>query len=185
MSKVKRVTFFGSSEVKAEEKDYQDAYQVAKLLASKGFIVVNGGGPGIMRAASEGAKAAGGKTIGVSFDPTGMTNFEGRDPKNILDEEIEVSSYTGRTAKLLELGDAHVFFRGGTGTISEFGMAWALARLYFASRKPLILFGSGWHEIMEAFGRNMCLRPEELRAYRIVDSPEEAVEEIIDLIGKP
>ena len=32
-------------------------------------------------------------------------------------------------------------FNGGTGTISEFGMAWGLARLYFGNHKPMVLFG--------------------------------------------
>jgi hypothetical protein len=64
-------------------------------------------------------------------------------------------------------------------------MAWGLARLYFGHHKPLILFGSWWHEILEAFGKNMLLRGEELRVYRIVSTPQKAVKEVIKLIGKP
>jgi len=184
-SEEKRVAIFGYSEAKLEDKLYQDTFQTARLLAEKGFVVVNGAGPGVMRAASEGAKIANGKTIGVSFKPKGMTNFEGRDPKNPIDEEITVSNYVERTLKLLELGDAYVVFNGGTGTISEFAMAWGLARLYFGSHKPLVLFGSWWHEILEAFGKNMLLRGEELHVYRIVDTPKEAVEKIVELIGTP
>ena len=177
-----QITIFGSSEAKREEKDYQDAYQTAKLLAEEGFVIVNGGGPGIMRAASEGAKAAGGKTIGVSFNPRGMSRFEGRDPNNPLDKEIIVPNYIKRTVKLFELGDAYIIFNGGTGTISEFGMAWGLARLYFGHHRPLILFGDWWHEIMKVFAQNMRLRPEELQVYRIVTTPAEAVEEVKKLI---
>ena len=181
----KRVTIFGFSEAKPEEKLYQDAFQSAKLLAEEGFVIVNGAGPGVMRAASEGAKIAGGKTIGVTFEPRGMTNFEGRDPKNPLDEEIVLPNYVERTLKLLELGDVYLIFNGGTGTISEFGMAWGLARLYFGHHKPLVLFGSWWHAIIEAFGRHMLLRGEELRVYRIVTTPREAVKEIVELVGSP
>lgn len=181
----KQVTIFGYSEAKPDDLLYQDVFKTARLLAEAGFVVVNGAGPGVMRAASEGAKTGGGRVIGVSFKPRGMIRFEGRDPKNPVDEEIIVSDYVERTLKLLELGDVYIVFQGGTGTISEFGMAWGLARLYFGQHKPLILFGSWWHEILEAFGRNMCLRPEELQVYRIVNTPQEALRETIELIGKP
>jgi len=185
MKKEKRITFFGSSEIKPEEKDYKNAYQSARLLAKEGFVIVNGAGPGIMKASSEGAKSVGGKTIGVAFDPKGMTKFEGRDQTNPVDEEIIAPSYWERTLKLWQLGDVYVFFNGGTGTISEFGMAWGLARLFFSQHKSLILFGNWWYDITESFGRNMRLRPEELQVYRIVNTPDGVLKEVIDLIGRP
>lgn len=185
MKKEKRVTLYGFSQAGPESSDYKNAYQTGYLLAKEGFVVVNGGGPGVMKASSLGAKKGGGKVIGVTFDAQGMTNFEGRDPTNPLNEEIKEPDYWQRTLKLWQLGDAYVFFNGGTGTISEFGMAWGLARLFFGEHKPLILFGSFWHEITEAFGRSMYLRQEELQVYKIVDAPEEAVEKVIELIGRP
>ncbi|PIU34486.1 hypothetical protein COT03_02230 [Candidatus Shapirobacteria bacterium CG07_land_8_20_14_0_80_39_18] len=175
---VKNVTFFGCSQIKPGDFDYDAAYQAAKLLAQNGYLVINGGGPGVMKASSEGAKAGGGRVIGVSFNPKDMTHFEGRDPSNPVDQEILVDNYVLRTLKLLEMGDAYVVFNGGTGTISEFGMAWGLARLYFGHHKPLILYGSFWHEIMETFGKNMLIRPEEIRVYRIVTTPQQVLEEI-------
>lgn len=179
MDNLKKITFFGFSEAKPESEEYKNAYQTAKFLAEKGFTVINGAGPGIMKASSEGAKAGGGKVIGVSFNALGMTNFEGRDPTNPVDEEVKMPDYWQRTLKLWELGDVYIFFNGGTGTISEFGMAWGLARLFFGRHKPLILFGSWWHDITESFGRNMHLRPEELQVYKIVNTPEEAVEAVL------
>ena len=71
MKKTKRVTFFGFSETKPEDQDYQNAYQAAQLLAKKGFVIVNGGGPGIMKASSEGAKAGGGKLLGLFLNLKG------------------------------------------------------------------------------------------------------------------
>ncbi|MFH1561516.1 MAG: LOG family protein [Patescibacteria group bacterium] len=177
----KKVTIFGFSEAKLEDQEYQLALESAKLLAQNGFTIVNGGGPGIMRASTEGAKLAGGKTIGVTFDPKGMTFFEGQDSGNSTDEKIVTPDYFSRTMKLLELGDVYLFFNGGTGTVSEFGMAWGLARLFFGHHKPLILFGSWWHEVMEAFGENMHLRQQELLVYHIVDSPEEVMQKVLDL----
>lgn len=175
---IKRITIFGFSETKPEDPLYKEVFEVAKLLAKAGFTIVNGGGPGLMKAATEGAKAGGGKTIGICFKPEGTVHFEGRDPTNRVDKEIKTSNYVERTLKLLEYGDCYVIFKGGTGTISEFGMAWGLARLFFGRHKPLILYGAFWHEILEAFGKNMFLREEELRVYRIVDSPKEVLEAV-------
>ena len=138
-----------------------------------------------MRAVSEGAKAGGGTVIGVTFYPKDITNFEGRDPNNPLDEEIVTRNYLERTLKLLELGDVYVVFAGGTGTISEFGMAWGLAKLYYGHHKPLILYGKFWQAIIDAFINNMRIRPEDLKVYKIVTSPEEAhaaIKEFAELI---
>ena len=128
-----------------------------------------------MRAVSEGAKAAKGTAIGVTFYPKDITNFEGRDPQNPFDVEIKTKNYLERTLKLLELGDAYVVLKGGTGTISEFGMSWGLARLYFGHHKPLILYGEFWNNIIDAFVKNMRIRPEELKVYKVVNTPEEAL----------
>ncbi len=179
MSKIKQISYFGFADAKEGDPLYKEAYEVAKYLTQKGLVAINGGGPGVMRAVSEGAKAAQGHAIGVTFYPKDITNFEGRDPNNPLDEEIKTGNYLERTLKLLELGDAYVIFRGGTGTISEFGMAWGLARLYFGHHKPLILYGEFWSRIIQAFGLNMRIRPEELEVYRIVNSPEEAYKAIL------
>ncbi|KKR38990.1 hypothetical protein A2210_00795 [Candidatus Woesebacteria bacterium RIFOXYA1_FULL_40_18] len=179
MIKIKQISYFGFADAKEGDPLYKEAYEVAKYLSEKGLVAINGGGPGTMRAVSEGAKAAGGRAIGVTFYPKDITNFEGRDPQNPLDEEIKTGNYLERTLKLLELGDAYVIFRGGTGTISEFGMAWGLARLYFGHHKPLVLYGAFWNKIIQAFGLNMRIRPEELEVYRIVNSPEEAYKAIL------
>jgi len=72
----------------------------------------------------------------------------------------------------------YVVFNGGTGTISEFAMAWGLARLYFGHHKPLILYGKFWKKIIKAFQENMHLRKEESKVFKIVDEPEEVLEAI-------
>jgi len=174
-NKIERVAFFGSSATRPEEPLYQSAKKVARLVAQAGYTVVNGGGPGVMQASSEGAKEVGGKTIGVTFYPKDMPNFEGRSPQNLIDSEIKTDNYLERTLKLIEIGQIFIIFNGGTGTLSEFGMSWGLARLYYGHHKPLILYGGFWYPIMEAIAKNFRLREEELRVYRIVDEPERVV----------
>ncbi|SRR5258708_10783877 len=178
MQKIKHISYFGFADAAPNDPLYKEAYECSKFLTSKGYVAINGGGPGTMRAVSEGAKAAGGRVIGVTFYPKDISNFEGRDPQNPIDEEIVTKNYLERTLKLLELGEIYVVFKGGSGTLSEWGMAWGLARLYFGHHKPLILYGEFWNAIIKALIDNMRIRPEELKVYRVVNSPEEAYETI-------
>ena len=181
--RVKAVSLFGFAGAQPDSELYQSAFEVAKVLATHGLEVVNGGGPGIMRAATEGAHAGGGRAAIATFYPKYINHFEGKDPSNKADKEIIEGNYLDRTMKLLELGNAYVIFNGGTGTLSEFGMAWGLAYLYFGHHKPLILYGHFWHAIMEALVSNMLIaqqRPESLKVYRIVTTPEAVVEALAE-----
>lgn len=173
--KFKNITIFGFSDAKSEDKLYQEVKTVAALVAKEGYVIVNGGGPGVMKASTEGAKSAGGKTIGITFTPRDMTFFEGRDPENKVDELIECPDYVTRTLKLLEHGDCYVIFNGGTGTLSELGMSWALARLYYGHSKHFILYGGFWYPIMEEITRLMKIRKQELELYRIAVEPQDVV----------
>src|SRR3989344_5236448 len=119
---IENVAIFGYADTSNREHLFRDVFKVCKRLAESGYTVVDGGGPGVMLAASLGAKEGGGKVIGVTLYPKDMKNFEG-------------------TLTLMRHGQVYVIFNGGTGTISEFGMAWGLARLYFGHHKPLILYG--------------------------------------------
>ena len=176
--KIRQIAYFGFADADPDDPLYKEAYECAKFLTSKGYVAIDGGGPGVMRAVSEGAKAAMGTVIGATFYPKDISNFEGRDKNNPLDIEIKCKNYLERTLKLLELGDVYVIFKGGTGTVSEFGMSWGLARLYFGHHKPLILYGDFWNEIIKSFVNSMRIRPEELKVFNVVSTPEEAFEAI-------
>lgn len=185
---IEQVAIFGSSEAKPESKLFKDTLKVAKILARAGYTVVDGGGPGVMKAASLGAKSGGGKVIGVTlYDKDEDVNFEGRDLNNPIDVEIKTTSYVERTLTLMREGQIYVVFNGATGTISEFGMAWGLARIYFGHHKPIILYGNFWKKIMGVMKDNLVLRPEESKVYKIVNSPEGvllAIKEFEDEINK-
>lgn len=177
---IHHIAIFGSSHTEEGSPLYKQAFEVCKKLAEVGYIVADGGGPGVMRAASLGAKSAGGKVIGVTFSADKGMHYEGKDPFNIMDVEIKTDNFVERTLTLLKEGQVYVVFNGGTGTIAEFGMAWGLAKLYFGHHKPLILYGKFWEKIMETFKENMMMRPEELKVYKIVDSPDEVLRAILD-----
>lgn len=179
-NEIDRVAVFGFADCKEGDALYQDAVDVTKALAEAGYIVVDGGGTGVMRAATKGAHLGGGKVIGVTFYPKDAMNFEGKDERNNVDEEVVTQTYVERTLRLLERGQVYVIFNGGTGTISEFGMAWGLARLYFGHHKPLILFGDFWPDIIESFKKNMMIRPEELKVFKFARSPQEVLQAIME-----
>ena len=112
-SSVEQVAIFGFADAKPGDKVYKDAFKVASALAGAGYTVVDGGGPGVMEAASRGAKTAGGKVVGVTFYPENETlNFEGRDPSNPIDKEIKTTSYVERTLTLMKEGQVYVVFNG-------------------------------------------------------------------------
>lgn len=169
---IQDIAIFGYADTDKKDKLFRNVFKVCKGLAEAGYTVVNGGGPGVMLAATLGAKEGGGKVVGITLYSKDMPNFEGKDPKNLFDVEIKTDSYIERTLALMKEGQVYVIFKGGTGTISEFGMAWGLARLYFGHHKPLILYGKFWKNIIKAFKDNMAMRPEELKVFKIVDCPE-------------
>src|SRR3990167_1321236 len=120
---IQNVAIFGSAHAREGSLVVKDAYEVCKTLATSGYTIINGGGPGVMRAATEGAKEGNGKVIGVTLMIEDLPEFEGKDPKNLFDTEIRTKNYIERTLALLAEGQIYVIFNGGTGTISEFGMA--------------------------------------------------------------
>ena len=159
---IKYVTFFGDSQITEDHPEYKKVYELARRLAQRGYGVVNGGGPGVMKAATAGAESVDGHTIAIYWEPKLAAHFEGKNFTNITDESASYSNYMMRTLGLIE--KAHVFIAclGGTGTVSEFGMVWALAKMYFGKHKPLILFGDFWHPIVDAFKQNMLIDDEEM-----------------------
>ena len=178
---IKNIAFFGDAEIPKEDPVYIDAFEAAKLLAREGYTIVNGGGPGVMAASTRGAEKVGGETISVTFYPEEATGFEGKYVANVTDKEIKTTNYIDRMFKLLEHGDLFIIFKGGTGTISEFGTAWALAKIYYRHHKPFILFGSFWNNIIKCMKENLNLNHDELEVFRIVEKVEDILPTILEL----
>ncbi len=173
---IDQIAIFGSAHTAANGSLAKEVFEVCKELAQVGYTIVDGGGPGVMRAATDGAHAGGGKVIGITFKASEGMNYEGRDIANKFDIEIKANNYLERTLSLLQSGQVYICFNGGSGTISEFGMAWGLAKLYFGHHKPLILYGKFWKNIIKAFVDNMIITTQEKEVYKIVDSPKEMLE---------
>ncbi len=176
--KIKRVAVFGDGEARQSDKHFKDAVEVAKLLAQNGYIVINGGGPGVMKAATLGAKEGGGKVEVVIVNPSEkIGNYEGVDEENLkmADKIIKADTYDSRLSKLVEIADAFVFFKGGTGTISEMGLAWSKAKFDYGHHEPLIFFGKFWGKIISSMMKGLGLEKIEKEVVVIVDKVEEVV----------
>lgn len=98
------------------------AEEVGQLLARGGATVVTGGLGGVMRAASRGAVAAGGATIGI---------LPGTDPAE-ANEYVTIPIATGlgvvRNLVVVTAADAVVAIGGRHGTLSEIGLALRMGR---------------------------------------------------------
>jgi uncharacterized protein (TIGR00725 family) len=189
---IKYIAMFGSADVDERHPLYTEAYKVARYLAYHDKVVVNGGGPGVMDAATKGAQAGGGETLAVTFYPADMPEFEGRFNENNVSKEIKTANYIERMFGLMHYADAFICFQGGTGTLSEWATAWLLAHLYYGNHKPLVLYGEFWYEVMRVIHDHFFLGEKERTVYKIVKNEEELVEalnfferELADRCGLP
>lgn len=177
--KVERVAFLGGASIEPNDKYFIEAVEVAKILAENKYKIINGGGPGIMRAATIGAKKANSDVLAITYHPAYKhKNYEGTDPENKFDDEIMTIDYFDRTKVMLQNSDVHIVFQGGTGTISEFGMSWASSRIHEGHHKPIILYGDFWNHIIKEFQTHMLMRPGEVELVKIVTTPQQVLDYI-------
>lgn len=181
---IKRVAFFGDAEAKETDQHYIDAFNTSKLLAQNGYIIVNGGGPGVMLASTMGAKSVNGKVEIVIIDEhiDMGKNYEGskNTNKKIADTIYRTKTIQKRTEKIVDLADAHVVFKGGTGTLAEFALVWERAKFEYGKHEPLIIFGESWKRATEGLIENLDFDRIEKKVYAFAESPEEVLKIIKD-----
>lgn len=109
------VAVIGGSTCSAEEAAW--AGEVGRLLGERGAILVCGGLGGVMAAAAQGARTAGGLTVGL---------LPGDDPRT-ANPYIDVPLATGmgemRNAVIVRAVQAVIAIGGGWGTLSEIALA--------------------------------------------------------------
>jgi uncharacterized protein (TIGR00725 family) len=178
--KEKIITVFGSSRPESGDADYEEARALGEALAGRGFAVCTGGYGGVMEAISRGAKAAGGKTYGVTAE------FFGRQANQWVDVEVRKKTWEERLFALIALGDGFVACRGGTGTLVELAVVWEMLNKNVTSAKPCLALGDFWQPILDRV-REVEQGPRPASGSRVwgeangtlvsrVDSPEEAAE---------
>ena len=121
----------------ATPQDIELAYQLGKLIAEQGWVVLTGGRrSGVMDAASQGAKAGGGLVVGVlpSNNTTGMSEAV----------DIPIITDMGNGRNNINMLSSHVVIACGMGlgTASEVALA-------LKNGKPVILLNQT--ELTEQF----------------------------------
>lgn len=177
---IKNIAFFGSAEFKSSSQCYQSAFKVAQILAKNNYTIINGGGPGIMDASTQGAESVNGETLAITFSPQEAPGYEGKYLANRVDKEIQTKNYIERMFKLIEHADCFIIFKGGCGTISELGTAWVLAKLYYPHHKPFILYGHFWHKIIKVFREKMLISAKAMKVFKVAETETE----ILDILSE-
>ena len=134
------VCVFGTSDP-ADTTSADQAEQLGRLLAGRGWVVVTGGYTAVMEGANRGAKAAGGFSVGVAC------RLFSRQPNVWLDKVIWTDTLLVRLETLLRLGDGYVACKGGTGTLAEIAMAWEYINKGIIPHRPLVLLGDFWQKL--------------------------------------
>ena len=169
------VTVFGSARFLEEHRYYQLARQMGRALAEAGFMVMTGGGPGIMEAANRGAKEGGGESVGCN-----IVLPREQKPNPYLDRFVEFDHFFVRKVMLVKYSCAFVIMPGGFGTLDEGFEALTLIQCDKIERFPVVAMGTPFWDEMQAFVENSLLGerticPEDLDLLHRTDSVEEAV----------
>lgn len=168
MSKI--IAVFGGSRATTNSPEYAEAYAVGKLLAQREFVVMNGGYAGTMEASARGAREHGGKTIGVLSD-----EFGGLAPNPYLDETRLAGDLFSRIREMQRRADGFIVLKGSMGTLAELALVWNLAKLDTNQRKPIILLGEGWAQVLRVMREQLAVTDEEARLLQCALTPAEAV----------
>ena len=102
---------------KCSKKAYEIAEKVGFLIAQEGWILICGGGRGVMEAASKGARAGGGLAVGI------LPSFEGEEANPYLDVKIPTGLGYARNFLIVRAADCLIAVDGKYGTLSEIAFA--------------------------------------------------------------
>ncbi|HUP84867.1 MAG TPA: TIGR00730 family Rossman fold protein [Acidimicrobiales bacterium] len=179
---VPKVTIFGSARTRPDDPLYTQTRDAAAALAAAGWMVITGGGPGIMAAGLEGAgrEMSFGINIRLPFEQ-GANEFIRSDPKL-----VEMKYFFTRKLMLMKESDGFIVMPGGFGTLDETFELLTLIQTGKAEPSPIVLLevagGTYWQEF-EAFvrhevGSRGLISDDDCVLYRITDDAHAAIDEI-------
>ncbi|MDR4507782.1 MAG: TIGR00730 family Rossman fold protein [Candidatus Brocadiaceae bacterium] len=179
------VSIFGSSRLGFNDDVYKEAQKLGYKLAMTGFAVITGGGPGIMEAANRGAYEAGGKSVGINIQ---LPSEQETNP--FVKESIAVNYFFVRKLMLSFASEVYIFFPGGYGTLDEFFELITLIQTKKSKPIPIILINKEyWSPLLDwiqyhIYQKNRAIDKEDMELYRLVDSADEALQIIQQLVNK-
>ena len=178
----RKVTAFGSARTRPDEPIYRLAQDFGRRIAEAGFMVITGGGPGIMGAVVEGAGVE--KSFGVGirlpFEQAPHAGFVG-DAKL-----VEFKYFFTRKLFFLKEAAGVALFPGGFGTHDEGFETLTLVQTGKARMLPIVCIdvpgGTYWHAwdrfVKEELLERGLISEDDLALYRITHDLDAAVDEI-------
>ncbi len=173
----KSASIFGATRFLPDHPDYQKAQKMGKLLAQEGYTVITGGGPGIMEAANRGASEAGGQSIGMNIELPSVQRSN-----HYLNHSTSFYYFFTRKVMISFSSSVYLFFPGGYGTLDEFFEMIVLLQTRKLSHSVIIIaVGKDyWQPFFtwlekDVCGRHQAITKKELKLFKLVDTPEEAM----------
>jgi len=177
--RVRKVTVFGSARTRPHEPIYAMAREFGRALARAGYMVITGGGPGIMQAAHEGAGPE------MSFGVNIRLPFEQR-PNPVIEKTPRLITYHyffNRKVAFLKEAHAVALFPGGFGTLDEAMETLTLVQTGKQPPLPLVLIdepgGTYWDRWIRFFERELLgdgyISPTDLLLFQRAASVEDAL----------
>ncbi|PID74104.1 MAG: TIGR00730 family Rossman fold protein [Desulfobacterales bacterium] len=177
-----KVTVFGSARTKPGEPSYDTAVALGRALKDSGYMVITGGGPGIMQAVNEGAGAehSFGVNIRLPFEQKSNPVVDGNR------KSITYKYFFNRKVAFLKESHAVVLFPGGFGTLDEAMETMTLVQTGKHVMVPLVLVDPPGHDYWERWldflraelMENGYVSPEDFHLFTRATSVEEAVAHI-------
>ena len=163
---------------------YEDACLLAKKLThyfkslrkkGKNFMICSGGGPGIMAAGNQGAKMAGGKSVGLNIS---LPMEQYPNPYQTKELAFEFHYFFIRKFWFFYLAKALVVFPGGFGTMDEIFELLTLTQTgKYRKPLPVILFGRDYWQRVVNFDEMYkwgTISREDLKLFKVFDDVDEA-----------
>lgn len=169
------VSVFGSTRVYPEDKLYQQAIQIGRKLAEKGFNVITGGGPGVMEAANRGAAEGGARSVGLNI----RLPME-QQPNPFANIQLNFRYFFIRKVMFVKYSVAYIVLPGGFGTLDELTEAVTLIQTHKIKPFPVILVGSDyWSGLLkwlkDIAAEKGTISKDDLEIVQLIDDPEEVV----------
>ena len=170
---------------------YDDARQFARLVSidnqcdeKRSYVVVTGGGPGIMEAANRGAFDVGCKSIGLNIKLPGE-----QQPNPFITPELcfQFKYFALRKFHFILRSVGAVLFPGGFGTLDEMFQTLTLRQTHRMQPIPIILFGHDyWSKVIDFnfLADSGVISHEHLDLFQYADTPESAWEKILQFNQK-
>lgn len=171
------VTVFGSARFEGEHQYYKLAQQTGAALAKLGFVVMTGGGPGLMEAANKGAKEVGGRSVGCNIK---LPREQRANP--YLDKWVLMEYFFVRKVLLTKYSYAFVVLPGGFGTLDELFEAVTLIQTKKTKSFPVVVMCRDFHQKLMEYMDHMIdvgtISESDKKLILFTDDVNEAVEYI-------